>query len=180
MVDKGRPHHYIPDPNFPVKDPNLINELTEVIRRRSLDVSETEPIEQSREDDDPSKLSSHSSLDSDDTYASASEGGSRASSQSNSDTSLTDARKSSPVTPMKPLSEDEFHYLLNSPVVQSMHEDVRMSRSMHSRSSSTPDIVKEYEPSVVDSIHDSIYGVYHDIVPPLQPYTRPVVFQSPG
>ena len=79
---------------------------------------------------------------------------------------------------MKPLTDEEFRHLLDSPVVTPLHTDVRMPRACASQPLMTDDsVVKEYaEPSVVDSCHEKIYGGYHAIVPSLQPYTKPIIY----
>ena len=127
----------------------------------------------------PDTFSSYSSLDSNDIHVSSSECGSSTCSESNSDTSLTDKRKSKLSTPVKPMTEEEFRDLLTSPIVTPLHEDVRMLRGGAGQSLVTDgSVVQEYEPSVVDSCHDKIYGGYHDIVPSLQPYTKPIIYSS--
>ena len=123
--------------------------------------------------DDISVVSSYSSLESSDLHVIPSESESSTCSKSTS-SSVSENGRREPMLSKEQLSEEDFHNILYSPVVNPLCDE-RMHRVSPVLDSPDPAIVQEYGSSVVDSSFDSIYGRYHDIVPPLQPYTRPVI-----
>ena len=123
--------------------------------------------------DDISIVSSYSSLQSSDLHVIPSESESSTCSKSTS-SSVNENVRREPMLSKEQLSEEDFHDILCSPVVEPLCDE-RMHREVPVVDSPCPEIVQEYGSSVVDSSFESIYGRYHDIVPPLQPYTRPVI-----
>ena len=164
-------------PISPSVPANLLHDnLDDVTATAESNLYDAAVTDKDIQDELPTPVSSFSSLDSDETQAISSESESSVSSKSNSGSAKENRQL---LTSKKTLSENEFQNLLCSPVVRPLDEDERMRRAGNAHGSPVPDIVQEYGSSIVSSSYDRIYGGYHDIVPPLQPYTRPVIFQSP-